>query len=1036
MYSRLKRELVIVINRKKKYKLIRLMVTLGLIFSQLVLPIRRLGLQMISTQTKVIPQEIVTQTETQGTQVVATKQKLESENSSLKVALKRESGFEHNATIDASLDTESQEDNSQRSVTQAIVTMALELRKQGLSIVDTKIVRIQSSTNQRNDITTTLTFKNGLSLEGASTEANDPNVRVGIVNPNDTVQTITPAIKQEADGKVKNLVFTGRLGKQVIIVSTTHLKEEQTISLDSYGELVIDGAVGLSQKDRPPYSKPITVNILKPKLSSIESSLDSKDFEIVKTIDNLYTWDDQFYLLDFISKQYEVLKTDYQSAKDSTPQIRDILFGEYTVEPLVMNKGHNNTINIYIRSTRPLGLKPIGAAPALIQPRSFRSLTPRSTRMKRSAPVEKFEGELEHHKRIDYLGDNQNNPDTTIDDKENEHDTSDLYRLYLDMTGKKNPLDILVVVDKSGSMQEGIGSVQRYRYYAQRWDDYYSRWVYHGTFDYPSYQGESFNRDQIHYRYRGIVSVSDGIRRDDAVKNSLLGVNGLLQRFVNINPENKLSVIGFQGSADYHAGKWYPDQSPRGGFYQPNLNNSRDAELLKGWSTNSLLDPNTLTALHNNGTNYHAALLKAKEILNEVKDDGRRKIMIFISDGVPTFYFGEDGYRSGNGSSNDRNNVTRSQEGSKLAIDEFKAIYPNLSIYSLGVSKDINSDTASSSPVVLKYLSGEEHYYGITDTAELEKTLNKIVEDSKLSQLEISDSLSQYVDYYDKQPDVLVTRKSKVNDETEILYQKDQVQGAGKDIIDKVVFTPKTTSQPKGKVTLTFKSDYKVDDEYTYTLSFNVKASDEAYEKYKDNEGRYSEMGDSDTDYGTNQTSSGKGGLPSNSDASVNYMADGREQKLPYKHPVIQVKTVPITFTKVDADNNQKKLAGVEFELRKEDKKIVWEKGTTGSNGQLNFKYLQKGKTYYLYETKAKLGYTLPENPWEVAVANNGDIKVKHPIEGELKSKDGSYMIKNYKIYQLPSSGGRGSQIFIIVGSMTATVALLFYRRQHRKKQY
>ncbi|HEQ9017563.1 TPA: fibrinogen-binding adhesin SdrG C-terminal domain-containing protein [Streptococcus pyogenes] len=38
MYSRLKRELVIVINRKKKYKLIRLMVTLDLIFSQLAPP--------------------------------------------------------------------------------------------------------------------------------------------------------------------------------------------------------------------------------------------------------------------------------------------------------------------------------------------------------------------------------------------------------------------------------------------------------------------------------------------------------------------------------------------------------------------------------------------------------------------------------------------------------------------------------------------------------------------------------------------------------------------------------------------------------------------------------------------------------------------------------------------------------------------------------------------------------------------------------------------------------------------------------------
>lgn len=1036
MYSRLKRELVIVINRKKKYKLIRLMVTLGLIFSQLVLPIRRLGLQMISTQTKVIPQEIVTQTETQGTQVVATKQKLESENSSLKVALKRESGFEHNATIDASLDTESQGDNSQRSVTQAIVTMALELRKQGLSIVDTKIVRIQSSTNQRNDITTTLTFKNGLSLEGASTEANDPNVRVGIVNPNDTVQTITPTIKQEADGKVKNLVFTGRLGKQVIIVSTTRLKEEQTISLDSYGELVIDGAVGLSKKDRPPYSKPITVNILKPKLSSIESSLDSKDFEIVKTIDNLYTWDDQFYLLDFISKQYEVLKTDYQSAKDSTPQIRDILFGEYTVEPLVMNKGHNNTINIYIRSTRPLGLKPIGAAPALIQPRSFRSLTPRSTRMKRSAPVEKFEGELEHHKRIDYLGDNQNNPDTTIDDKEDEHDTSDLYRLYLDMTGKKQPLDILVVVDRSGSMQEGIGSVQKYRYYGYQWSNYYG-WRYYNTLDSDEWKGETFSDRGIQYRYRSVVQVSSGIRRDQAVKDALLGEHGLLKKFIGINPKNNIGIIGFQGAVSYQYSDQKLDQTPWGRImYQPSKETSRDADILKNWENNANLDSELLSYMDNNGTNYHAALLKADELLAQVADNGRRKIMIFVSDGVPTFYFGSDHYRAGNGTTSYPDNVKQSQQGTQTAIDDFKMKHSNLSIYSLGVSKDINSDTASSSPVVLKYLSGEGHYYGITDTDQLETTLNKIVEDSKISSLSISDTLSQYVDYYEKQPDVLVTRTSKETHKTEILYQNEQVQEVGKGIIDKVTFTPKTDGQPKGKVTLTFKPDYRVDDKYTYTLSFNVKASDKAYEKYKNEKGKYTVEGDVDTDYNGNQTSSGKGGLHSNQAASVDYMADGRKQQLPYKHPVIQVKTVPITFTKVDADNNQKKLAGVEFELRKEDKKIVWEKGITGSNGQLNFKYLQKGKTYYLYETKAKLGYTLPENPWEVAVANNGDIKVKHPIEGELKSKDGSYMIKNYKIYQLPSSGGRGSQIFIIVGSMTATVALLFYRRQHRKKQY
>ncbi|GFG42282.1 hypothetical protein ScFU29_11860 [Streptococcus canis] len=1018
------------------YRVVRLIVVISLIFSQLALPIGQLGLQMVFTHTKE-PQETVIQ-EDKGAQVVATKQELESENSSLKVALKRESGFEQDATLDASLDIESKEDNNQRSVIQAIATMALELRKQELSIIDAKIIRIQSSTNQRNDVTTTLTFKNGLSLEGVSTEINNPNVRVGIVNPNDTVQIIRPTVKQEADGKVKSLVFTGQLGDQLLIASTAHLKEEQSIALDSYGELVIDGAVELNQKDRPPYSKPITVNILKPKLSSIESSLDSKDFEIVKTIDNLYTWDDQFYLLDFISKQYEVLKTDYQSAKDSVPQTRDILFGEYAVEPLVTAKDHSNTINIYIRSTKPLGLKPMGAAPVAIQPRAFRSLTPRLARMRRSAPIEEPKSELDHHKRIDYLGDNQStqqdNPDTTVDNADSQHDTSDLYRLYLDMTGTEHPLDVLVVVDKSGSMKEGIGSVEKYRYQKYIWDSYYSRWYLGTVVFFDTYQGEKYQPDSYtQYVYKSRVSVSSGIQRDQAVKDALLGEHGLLKKFININPQNSIGVIGFQGSVDYQSGKSYLKPNNTWG-YQPSEASSQDADILKSWGSDSNLDENLLTARENNGTNYHAALLKADEMLRQVASNGRRKIMVFISDGVPTFYFGTDGYRSGNGTLSVDNNVEKSKIGTQKAIDDFKKKYPELSIYSLGVSKDINNDTASSSPIVLKYLSGDAYYSGITDTNKLETTLNKIVEDSKISNLSISDTLSQYVDYYEQKPDVLVTRRSKETNKTEILYQNEQVQEAGKDIIDKVVFTPKTDVQPKGKVTLTFKSDYKVDDKYTYTLSFNVKASDEAYEKYKDNKGSYSEKGDSDTDYGTNQTSSGKGGLPSNSDASVNYMADSRQQKLPYTHPVIQVKTIPITFTKVDANDTSKKLDGVVFELRKEDKKTVWETGTTDSNGRLEFKYLQKGKTYYLYETKAKGGYGLPRDPWKVQVDPKGNITVTGQDNKVISSddKEKTYVLKNHKV-AYPATGGLGTMIFTQVGLIIIGISgILYYQRRRQ----
>ncbi|MGC4431787.1 hypothetical protein ABWL48_16985, partial [Streptococcus suis] len=61
-------------------------------------------------------------------------------------------------------------------------------------------------------------------------------------------------------------------------------------------------------------------------------------------------------------------------------------------------------------------------------------------------------------KRIDYLGDGGNNPDTSVDDRIGT-DTHELYRMYLDMTGTKEPFDTLIVVDRSTSMTDPMNSV-------------------------------------------------------------------------------------------------------------------------------------------------------------------------------------------------------------------------------------------------------------------------------------------------------------------------------------------------------------------------------------------------------------------------------------------------------------------------------------------------------------------------------------------------------------------------------------------------
>ena len=68
--------------------------------------------------------------------------------------------------------------------------------------------------------------------------------------------------------------------------------------------------------------------------------------------------------------------------------------------------------------------------------------------------------EFDHNKYIDYLGDGGNNPDT---DADSETVTDDLYRLYLDMTGKSEPIDLLIVIDRSNSMGDSMGSKTRWQ---------------------------------------------------------------------------------------------------------------------------------------------------------------------------------------------------------------------------------------------------------------------------------------------------------------------------------------------------------------------------------------------------------------------------------------------------------------------------------------------------------------------------------------------------------------------------------------------
>lgn len=415
----------------KKRKLLSLVATAGLLMAQFSVPLGQAGVLMGHAEAKDPTSEVVTSdpSKPQAEAVTGNKRELVSDTNDVTVSVKSEAGFGSADTIRASL-AAAKTDADHKSYSQDIAKVSLALSKQGLAIVDAQVIDLHYQVNQAAAVTMALHIKKDLPLNGISDD--HKNIKVGLITSDDKVQIVEATIGLSHANAVNSIGYAGSLSKRVVVVTTAKLEESKTLALGKYGKLVVDGAVGVAQQKTSPYSKPITVTILTPKPSALESSLDSKDFEVIKTIDKLYTWDEHFYLLDFLSDDYEVLKTEYQSAKDSEPKLQDLLFGEYEPNPLATDKGHSNTVSIYIRPKKPLDLKPMPFAANGIQPRAFRSRSVDSA----------SQGELEHHKRIDYLGDNQNNPDTSVDDSGSQHDTSDLYRLYLDMTGKKQPLDV------------------------------------------------------------------------------------------------------------------------------------------------------------------------------------------------------------------------------------------------------------------------------------------------------------------------------------------------------------------------------------------------------------------------------------------------------------------------------------------------------------------------------------------------------------------------------------------------------------------
>lgn len=153
-------------------------------------------------------------------------------------------------------------------------------------------------------------------------------------------------------------------------------------------------------------------------------------------------------------------------------------------------------------------------------------------------------------------------------------------------------------------------------------------------------------------------------------------------------------------------------------------------------------------------------------------------------------------------------------------------------------------------------------------------------------------------------------------------------------------------------------------------------------------------------------------------------------------------------------------LSGAEFKLYtsnpdKNPNAIVIGTYTTDNDGYLEINGLDSDVTYYLKETKAPTGYTI--NPAIIPVKIDatfdidgtlnsytvkiGDHETRYTYNAETKETtkpevQNPYGFKNSKLVNLPSTGGIGTTIFTVAGSliMIFAVALLFASRRRISK--
>ncbi|WP_270560437.1 Spy0128 family protein [Bifidobacterium dentium] len=285
---------------------------------------------------------------------------------------------------------------------------------------------------------------------------------------------------------------------------------------------------------------------------------------------------------------------------------------------------------------------------------------------------------------------------------------------------------------------------------------------------------------------------------------------------------------------------------------------------------------NKVSALrHNGATRADLGFKHASTVMRDARSDAKQ-VVIFFTDGTPTMQRDFDG------------NVANDAVTYAKSLKDSGAI-----VYSIGVFDSANPAStesrenqfmhavSSNYPHATAYNklgtgSNAGYYKVVSNASDLNSIFEKIQTNETtdgFTNVSIEDTLSKYVELLSDKS-YTVTAKDANGNKVTLKENSDYTL---------------TYDESAKKFTVVFQN--MLQDGVTYTLSYNVKPTQEAYDEYAAN-GYGGTVGDADTDLDGSTTSSGQLGFHSNESACLAYTANGRKHVCSdnlYPHPVIQV---------------------------------------------------------------------------------------------------------------------------------------------------